>query len=137
MFRVYKNITLFIIYRYIKGNIDVYVVRDFINHKFDFSKVILSDVKPNIMDFIRSNTTYLLNDSNLPRLNQIVIEEILTTPNISISSKLYLTNQIRKFCNTLVRENGIIKREIDIWFNKTKDLIRKLIINKDSIFIYS
>lgn len=89
------------------------------------------------MEFIKSNTTYLLNDSNLPRLNQIVIEEILKTPNISVSSKLYLSNQIRKFYKMLLRENENRKREIDIWYNKMKDLIRQLIINKDSIFIYS
>lgn len=123
--------------RFINGNIDVYIVRDYINHKFDFPKVIINDIYPNIMEFIKSNTTYLLNDSNLPRLNQIVIEEILKTPNISVSSKLYLSNQIRKFYKMLLRENENRKREIDIWYNKMKDLIRKLIINKESIFIYS
>lgn len=123
--------------RFINGNIDVYIVRDYINHKFDFPKVIINDIHPNIMEFIKSNTTYLLNDSNLPRLNQIVIEEILKTPNISVSSKLYLSNQIRKFYKMLLRENENRKREIDIWYNKMKDLIKKLIINKESIFIYS
>lgn len=123
--------------RFINGNIDVYIVRDYMNHKFDFPKVITSDIYPNIMEFIKSNATYLLNDSNLPRLNEIVIEEILKTPNISVSSKLYLSNQIRKFYKMLLRENENRKREIDIWYNKMKDLIRQLIINKDSIFIYS
>lgn len=134
MFRVY---ILYFIYRYIKSNIDVYVVRDFISHENDFAKEIIDDIKPYIIEFIQSNTSYLLKDSNLPKLNQIAVEEILSTPNISVSSKLYLTNQVKKFCNILKQENGINKREIDIWFNKTKDLIRKLNINKDSIFIYS
>lgn len=83
------------------------------------------------MEFIKRNTTYLLNDSSLPKLSQLVVEEILTTPNISMSSKLYFTNQLKKFYNLLLRGNGIIKREIDIWYNKMKDLIRQL--NEDNL----
>lgn len=78
-----------------------------------------------------------MNDINLPKLDQLVIEEILVTPNISVASKLYLTNQVKKFCNILLRENRLTKSEMDNWLNKTKDLIRKLNVNKDSIFIFS
>lgn len=61
--KLYCLIRLFFVFSYIKENVDVDIINDFLDYKENFPKSVIDEIEPFIIEFIQTNTMYVLSDS--------------------------------------------------------------------------
>lgn len=57
------SLLIFNVFSYIKENVDVDIINDFLDYKENFPKSVIDEIEPFIIEFIQTNTMYVLSDS--------------------------------------------------------------------------
>lgn len=60
------------LYSYIKSNVDVDIISDYVDYKEYFPLIVINEIEPIIAEFVQNNTMYILSDS----INNIFIKYI-------------------------------------------------------------